>query len=304
MTSIGLYKKNKKIILPILNFFPNKLLEDESKNKIESNNNKELKTTTKIVNRILSNKSSMTNPYLYQKKNINNKISSIPISSFRNMNQNYNIHNKNIKNDCKTNNSNINNIRSNIINDNLNNNRKNIIIKILKRVNDINKKLRKNNSVQTMYIYQINEKNRKKLNGKYYRYNYCFNNLIYKKHKNVKTKNKIKKTSSMKITQTMSSDKNAKKLNLNKTQPNFSRKKLINKNTIIRSISLISNENKDIDDKIDNENNTNLKKIYNLKCYNKILSKNISYLNNELIKEDNERLIKSNGRFNKNNIII
>ena len=50
----------------------------------------------------------------------------------------------------------------------------------------LNKKIRENNNIETIKIYQINEKNRKKIFEKYKRQNHIFNNIYYKINKNWK----------------------------------------------------------------------------------------------------------------------
>ena len=142
----------------------------------------------------------------------------------------------------------------------------------------------------------MNDKNKKKLLENYYRYNYCFNNFC-KIKKSSKKKNIIKNnTASMKIIETTSNELTIKKLNFNRTQPNLSRKIKINKKQFNRNISNIF-WNKE---SFTNRANDKEKKIKNIQKKNSIKSPNMyfSYLNDEsILKDDNERLIKSNGRF-------
>ena len=90
-----------------------------------------------------------------------------------------------------------------------------------------------------------------------------------------------------------------KKLKFNKTQPNLSRKIKINKKQYNRNISIIHGSKENITK--ENEKDTiikSLQKKTSIKSHNKYLSKYFSYLNDEsILKDDNERLIKSNGRF-------
>ena len=182
MDSLNRHKKKRKF-LPSLNILLEKKQKDESKNIVKSNNNNndndnvyKDKKAFKFLNPKLSEISIMTNPIFFKKKNTNNKITSIPITNL-------------IKKNCINNNykKNVNNFNTN----NCNNNRQNIILNILRKVNNLNKRINKNNSLPSVHMYQMNDKNKKKLLENYYRYNYCFNNFCKIKNSS-KKKNIIK----------------------------------------------------------------------------------------------------------------
>ena len=100
----------------------------------------------------------------------------------------------------------------------------------------------------------------------------------------------------MKIIETTSNELTIKKLNFNRTQPNLSRKIKINKKQFNRNISNIFGNK----ESFTNRANDKERKIKNIPKKNSIKSPNMyfSYLNDEsILKDDNERLIKSNGRF-------
>ena len=263
-------KHKNKIKLPILNSFSNKIINDESISNI-------LETKKIDFNKnLFSNSSRMENHFLYTKKNSNNKISSIPIASNK----------------------------SNKINKNNN-------IYILKNINFLNKNLRKNNSNEILQVYQINESNKIKIFENYSKYNFYYNTFFnkFKYKKKLKAKNKIRNI--------LYNDEEFKnQLNKNKSQENYFRNVSLNKIKSKTNQTNISNliygyKNKSEIKKIykDNDklNNCNFRKNFNIKFNNKKLSMNLSNLNDDLISKeenDNDVLIKSNGRFNKNNSII
>jgi hypothetical protein len=250
----------------------------------------------------------MSNPLLLKKKNTKNKGTQIPsitsyvdknnFNNYKNFSNNYNFNasceNKNYFNENLITSCNNINIKS----------RKNLIFNILKKVNILNKKLLKKNSLPSVRVYQSKEKNKKKLLEKFYQFNYNFNHFMIKKKKNVKPKKtKIKKDNSpIKIIQTFCNDLTIRKLKFNKTQPNLSRKIVVNKKKFNRNNSLSSYDKNDSRIKKISKGDLlaiNAQKNSFIKTQDKHLSLYISYLNDEnIVKDDTERLIKSNGRFN------
>ena len=293
MTAINYYKYKNKIKLPILNFQSNKLLNYKSYDEKKQNNNKdELKLKFKFNNDLLSNISILDNSIIKNKKSANNKISSIPITISKN---------KSIQTKFSYNRNKSNRLDNNIINTN---NKNNNIVNILKNIKNINNKLRENNSIESDKIYQIIDKKRKSSFEKYFQYNSCFNNMYYKIKNNKKAKFKKNNYSLREKNSSNDSIKmNKTILNLNKTQTTFLIRILKFENKINPKNTLIIDENKY--KKMFGLNNSNkflsyiLKKKTKLKTNNKKNSFYFSYSNNDsFLREDKEKLIKSNGRFN------
>ena len=283
MKSNTLYRNQNNIKLPIINFISNINLYKQSQIKIQSNNNHNHynhpisyslpKPNFEKDNKALSTLSLLEISLEYYMNKCNNKISSIPKTG-QNIQKspikmNYSISNKNKS--CST----FNKVTN-----------KNNIVNILRSVNNLNKKLRNNNNIETKQIYKINEKIRKKLFEKYCKYNYCFNNRYYK----MKKLKKIKKNNSTitEIDIAHNLEMNNKNLNKNQTQPNFLMKILLIKKPIDKNNSLI-HQNKQKKYELNNENNP----INN--CLKKDFSMNVN--NEEFRNENKDSLIKSNGRF-------
>ena len=286
MSTIILYKNNRTLRLPILKFISSnkKLKEDISKKNLTKNNNlPEKKETLKITeNKKFLNLSTLPdlplNSEKYTNKNNSEKSVQTIQTCFRNSD------------------------------DKLSN--KNRLINIMKYVKLINKETQKRDNessiIQKENIYKLNKKKRKKLLENYSQINHHFNNIYYKKLE--KNKSKIIDITKINLNQKLTDNKKTtnrninyiNKFDLNKTQEESGKTKVKKSfSSLFHNAMLISNINKDTKLLLNREHYNNEISIHkNIYHQDNSFSNIFSKFNSQrFIKEQENKLIKGNGRF-------